>query len=238
MATFVLVPGAWLGGWCWSDVADELRRAGHWVHCATLTGLADRRHLVHPQVGLSTHVADIVNLLTYETARDVVLVGHSYAGAVVTGVADVVPERLRRLVFVDTAPVPDGAAVLDFYPPAAESQVRRAVTELGDGWLWPFPGFDELGETASLDGLGPATRAEMARLATSQPFRTVTEKLRLDHPPTNGVDCLGILCHDGRAFVEQGAELPGRWEFEHLDTGHWPMLSRPAELAAILDAAA
>src|SRR6185436_15367851 len=86
--TFVLVHGAWHGGWCWARVADRLRAAGHTVYTPTLTGLADRRHLLSPQVNLDTHIADITNLLEYEELKDVVLVGHSYAGIIVSGVAD------------------------------------------------------------------------------------------------------------------------------------------------------
>ena len=85
---FVLVHGAWHGGWCWSRVATRLRAAGHIVHTPTLTGLGERRHLISAQVNLDTHVEDVVNLLEFEDLRDVVLVGHSYGGIVITGVAD------------------------------------------------------------------------------------------------------------------------------------------------------
>ena len=102
MATFVLVPGFWLGGWAWHDVAQALRLAGHDVYPVTLTGLGERVHLGGPHVNLDTHITDVVNLLRYEDLRDVILVGHSYAAIVVNGAADQVPERIARLVFVDT----------------------------------------------------------------------------------------------------------------------------------------
>ena len=108
MATFVLVPGFWLGGWAWRDVAEPLRAAGHCVYPVTLTGLGERVQLGGPQVNLDTHIADVVNLLRYEQLHEVVLVGHSYAGTVITGVADQAPERIAQLVYVDTWPLPDG----------------------------------------------------------------------------------------------------------------------------------
>ena len=115
MAKIVLVPGFWLGGWAWADVAAPLRAAGHTVYTPTLTGLGERVHLGEPQTDLETHIADIVNLLTFERLDDVVLVGHSYAGSNVTiGVADRVPERIARLIYVDTAPLPDGMSQADF----------------------------------------------------------------------------------------------------------------------------
>jgi pimeloyl-ACP methyl ester carboxylesterase len=95
MTAFVLVPVAWLGGWAWRDVTPRLRAAGHEVYTPTLTGLGERRHLARPDVDLDTHIQDVVNVLEYEDLRDVVLVGHSYAGIVVTGVADRAPDRPR-----------------------------------------------------------------------------------------------------------------------------------------------
>src|SRR5438128_128006 len=101
MATFVLVHGAWHGGWCWKRVTPLLRAAGHEVYATTLTGLGERVHLASPNVGLALHVQDVVGVLEYEDLRDVILVGHSYGGIVISGVADRVPERLRHLVYLD-----------------------------------------------------------------------------------------------------------------------------------------
>lgn len=111
MANIVLVPGFWLGGWAWADVAAPLRAAGHTVYTPSLTGLGERVHLGGPQTDLETHITDVI------------LVGHSYAGALITGVADRIPERLARLVYVDTAPLPAGMAQADFGPP--EQRARR-----------------------------------------------------------------------------------------------------------------
>src|SRR3712207_1296724 len=108
MTPYVLVGGAWLGGWCWQRVARRLREEGHDAYPATLTGLGERVHLASPEVVLETHITDVVNLVEFEDLHDVVLVGHSYGGLVVTGAADRLPERISELVYLDTAPLLDG----------------------------------------------------------------------------------------------------------------------------------
>src|SRR5438034_4105653 len=135
----VLVPGACLGGWAWHDVAARLRSLGHDVHPVTLTGLGDRVHLAHAGIDLETHIADVVNVLDYEDLEDAVLVGHSYAGVVVAGVADRRPERLAAVVYLDTGPLPDGMAIVDVQRPELRDRQRRDAEERGEGWRWPVP---------------------------------------------------------------------------------------------------
>src|SRR3712207_1892066 len=117
MTTYVLVGGGWLGGWCWQKVARRLREEGHDVYPATLTGLGERVHLASPQVDLDTHITDVVNLIEFEDRHEVVLLGHSYASLVVTGVADKIPGRISELVYLDTAPLSDGACLIEKFPP-------------------------------------------------------------------------------------------------------------------------
>jgi pimeloyl-ACP methyl ester carboxylesterase len=137
MATFVLVHGAWHGSWCWKRVRKHLQAEGHEVFTPTLTGVGERSHFISPQITLDTHVADIVNLLRWEELTDVVLCGHSYAGCVITGVADRVPERLRALVYLDAFILENGQSLHDVLPrEVAEDQVRGAA-ETGDGWRVP-----------------------------------------------------------------------------------------------------
>src|SRR6266480_552113 len=108
MSTFLLVPGAWLGGWCWRYVAADLRAAGHTVIPATLTGLGERAHLLSRKIDLDTHISDLVSLFEYEDLHHVILVGHSYGGVVITGVAEQVPARIQRLVYLDASVPRDG----------------------------------------------------------------------------------------------------------------------------------
>src|SRR5215218_11345208 len=137
MATYVLVGGAWLGGWCWQPIARHLRDQGHNSYPLTLTGLGERAHLASPEVDLETHITDVVNLIEFEDLHDVVLVGHSYAGIVVTGVADRIPERISLLAYLDSGPSPDGVSFLDLQPPAARELLERLIEQEGEGWRLP-----------------------------------------------------------------------------------------------------
>ena len=242
MATYVLVPGAWLGGWAWQDVAARLRAKGHDVYPVTLTGLGERVHLARPEIDLETHIADVVNTIEWNDLDDVILAGHSYAGIVVTGVADRIPDRIQQLVYVDSAPFADGMAMTDLYPPDALAALRQTVDAFGEGWRWPFPGFELLAEDASVAGLGEAERAAIEARAVPQPWATYTQPLRLqqanagDAPPFRRV---AIACDDMRSMVASGvpqiaALTASPWHYLELETGHWPMFSAPAELADML----
>jgi pimeloyl-ACP methyl ester carboxylesterase len=245
MTTYVLVAGAWLGGWSWRPVTDELRRHGHDVHPVTLTGLGDRAQLATPEVDLDTYLADIVDLVESEDLRDLVLVGHSYAGHVVTGVADRIPERISQLAYLDAGPSPDGAAFLDLQPPPVRALIERLVEEAGEGWRIPMPSWEELEGVmgASLDGLGEQERARMRAGATAQPLRTWTQPLSLQRPAGDPLPKLLVTCSIPLAQVRQMiadahpwfAALAGpEWSFLELPTGHWPMFSVPGALAALL----
>jgi pimeloyl-ACP methyl ester carboxylesterase len=245
MTTYVLVPGAWLGGWCWQPVARRLRGQGHDVYPVTLTGLGERSHLAGPQVDLDTHLTDVVNLVENEDLRDVVLLGHSYAGIVVTGVADRIPERIALLAYLDAGPVPDGLAYLDTQEPEAKAHAERQVAGHGDGWRLPLPSFEELEKVngASLDGLGDAERALLRSRAVPQPFATYTQPLRLANPAREALPKLLVAnsfpLQQVRELIAARhpwfQELGGpRWRLMELPTGHWAMFSAPEELADLL----
>jgi pimeloyl-ACP methyl ester carboxylesterase len=136
MATFVLVHGAGGGGFSWQALAGLLRSAGHLVYSPSLTGYGDREHLSGPQVNLSMHTQDIVNLIEMEDLRDIVLVGHSYGGMVITGVADRVPERIAHLVYEDAMLPRDRESAMDIGNSVGASDPRAALV---DGWKLPFP---------------------------------------------------------------------------------------------------
>lgn len=137
--TFVLVHGGWCGGWWMSRVASALRHQGADVFAPTLTGLGERAHLASPEIGLSTHVRDVLGVLHYEDLRDVVLVGHSYGGAVVTGVADRARDRLRRLIYMDAFVLKDGQSLQDVCPPGMAELFVELARQSGEDWRVPSP---------------------------------------------------------------------------------------------------
>jgi pimeloyl-ACP methyl ester carboxylesterase len=138
--TYVLVHGAWHGSWCWKRVRAALQSAGHNVFTPTLTGLGERSHLNSAAVDLSTHIADIVNLVKWEELSDVVLCGHSYAGCVITGVADQIPDRIRALVFLDAFVLENGESLMDIVPSEVVQAIRDLAKATGEGWkVNPMP---------------------------------------------------------------------------------------------------
>ena len=124
MAIFVLIHGTGCGGWVWQKVAPRLRAGGHEVYTPTLTGIGDRSHLLTSGVDLMTHITDVVNLLSYEDLSEVVLVGHSYAGMVITGVAARMPQRLKLLVYFDAYLPDEGQCERDLWPPQMRAEIE------------------------------------------------------------------------------------------------------------------
>lgn len=227
--TFLLLHGAWHGGWVWRRVAPLLRAVGHEVHTPTLTGTSDRAHLLTPSVGLGTHIQDVVALIEAHDLTDVVLVGHSYAGQVVTGVADRVPDRLRTRVYLDAFVGDDGDAAIDLLPDTVAAHYRESVAGPGFGWLIPVRSLTVLGVTddADLAWLGP-------RL-TPHPWLTYTEPLRLtgsgDTVPAAFVECVDWM----RVFRTHRERAAARgWPVHEVKTGHEAMVTAPRELADVL----
>jgi pimeloyl-ACP methyl ester carboxylesterase len=239
MTTFVLVPGFWLGAWAWRPVAADLRQHGHDVYPVSLTGLGERAHLARPDTDLEVHVTDVVNLLTYEDLSDVVLVGHSYGGSVVTAAAARAAGRVSQLVYVDSGPLPDGVAQADFTPPPERERNEALVAGQGDGWRLPPPPWADL--AAGVPGVDDSTVALLRARSAGQPWATATAPVRLTGE-WEKLPRLGVLSSFTVAQVQaMAAAMPvcrhmagDAWRFEEMPTWHWPMLSRPAELAAIL----
>jgi pimeloyl-ACP methyl ester carboxylesterase len=229
MATFVLVHGAWQGGWTWARVAPLLRAAGHDVFTPTLTGLGDRSHLLSPAVGLETHVRDVTALLAAERLADVVLVGHSYSGQVIAGVASERPELIRRLVFVDAFVPHDGASASQLQPPTIAHHYRESVEERGFGWLIPPRRLEVLGVT------DPEDVDWLSALMLPHPYKTFNDGARVTERslqlPSAFVECVDWM----RVFtpMREVAESRG-WPVRELRTGHQPMTTAPIALASTL----
>jgi len=172
-----------------------------------------------------------------------VLLGHSYGGLVVTGAADRIPERISELVYLDTVPLPDGAILLEKFPPDLRKRTEDRVRESGEGWKFPVPPPEELANMASLKGVDEDHLRLLYSRATTQPFGTYTQPLRLKNPAREGLPKLGILCSFSLDRVKEMVaggnpsfrEMVGpNWRFAELPTGHYPMFSRPDDLAAVL----
>ena len=230
MATYVLVHGAWHGGWCWRAVARSLRAAGHEVHTPSLTGLGDRLHLAAPDIDLDTHVMDVVHLLEMEDLTGVVLVGHSYGGMVVTGAADRAHPRIRSLVYLDAFVPEDGRTLLDYVVP--ERAARMAEEGRRTGWVSPPPmSLWGLRERAHLDFVGPRE--------VRQPFATMTSRIALANQdalarlPKTFVYCSSPATGSFDQFAVRYRGAPG-WRSHELRTGHDAMILVPGEVTAIL----
>lgn len=226
---FVLLHGAWHGGWVWRRVATRLRAGGHEVLTPTLTGVSDRAHLLSPAVGLDTHIEDVVSLLDAEDVTDAVLVGHSYAGQVVTGVADARPERLRRRVYLDAFAGNDGEAAIALQPAEVAAHYRKSVADQGFGWLIPVRPLERLGVTREED------KAWLTPRLTPHPWRTYTQPLRVAGRQ-HEVSAAYIECTDWMRVFRNQAERAKQqgWEAREIATGHEAMVTAPRELAALL----
>jgi pimeloyl-ACP methyl ester carboxylesterase len=229
MATFVIVHGAWSGAHAWRWVRPLLRSGGHEVFTPALTGLGERSHLASAQVDLDTHVRDMVGVLEYEDLREVVLVGHSYGGMVISGVGDRVPERLAQLVYLDAEVPMDGQSELDVLPPQERAGYEEAARSKGQGWQIPPP---------LPEDLDPRVRWVMVRMVP-QPLATFAQPLRLRNPADPQVLRAYVLCTAGK----EGQELPGYvqrarsdpgWRFVELAAGHSAHATAPRELADVL----
>lgn len=231
-ATYVLVHGAWHGGWCWRLVAERLSGAGHRVYCPTLTGLGERAHLLSRAVNLDTHIADVAGLLEAEELKDVVLAGHSYGGIVITGVAARAKARLRQLVYLDSAIVEDGATWSGVAPAAVAAERRKLAQESSGGLSMPVP-------KAEVFGLREPNDIEwVQRRMTPHPFAPYDQTMHWGGPVGNGLPKVYIDCTDpayvGLAAVKDRYRGKPGWPFVELKTGHDAMVSAPEELTRIL----
>jgi pimeloyl-ACP methyl ester carboxylesterase len=230
-STFVLVHGAWSGGWCYARVAALLRARGHTVFTPTLTGQGERAHLLSGAINLSTHIEDILGVFRCERLSDVVLGGHSYGGMVITGVADRIPEKIKALAYLDAFVPQDGQSLFDINIPANTQRFLDNAGATG-GLSVPAP-------PASYFGVNAADAATVDALATPHPLGCFTEKLKLTgayravktHLYVHGT----VLPRESpfRPFYERA--LAAGWSARSLACGHDVMLDMPEQTAELLE---
>ena len=239
---YVLIHPAWLGGWCWSKVVPLLLAEGHGVHAPTLTGLGERVHLGNPDISLATHIKDVVNALEFENLQRVILVGTSSGGMVVTGVADRVPERLARVVYLDAFVPEHNQSLVDLLPADRRRAMEEFVKAEGQGWLLPrfaTPSWERIvremwGVTSDDD-----VSWMLARLRPT-PFRHFSDPVRRLNPAAAKVDRVYIRCRQfqpGKHVFDRHAAMARQtlgWRCLELETPHLPYITHPAELAKVL----
>ncbi len=244
MATYVLVHGGSHGGWCWRDVGTILRNNGHNVFTPTLTGLGERSHLLSPDIDLNTHILDIANVLEWEELDDVILVGHSYSGHVITGVADRVKYRLRHVVYLDA-----------FIPKNGQSPVSHTLTTLNPHVTPEEVDAEIERRKASANKLGgaptfsknmfdiPKNKSELydwvERRITLHPVNSHIHPIRLENDGSEGLPRTYILCTGSPQqtpfkVLAQSIRSTEDWSYRELDTGHDAMVTMPTETATLL----
>jgi pimeloyl-ACP methyl ester carboxylesterase len=232
--TYVLVHGAFFGGWCWKEVAAGLRALGHLVYTPTLTGLGERSHLLATRPTLETFIEDVTQVLRFEDLNNVILVGHSFAGSVVSALADRMPETLRHLVYLDAQLLLSGQSPASGAPSETMERYRQRVIETSQGPV--IPPFDP--QTFGITDLEVA--AWIKTRLTPHPFQTYFDELALKNPLGNGVPATYIACIYPRyANVASSHELARQiegWTYVELPTGHNAMLSMPGKLVTLLAA--
>ena len=238
MANFVLVHGAWHGGWCWQRVTSALQAQGHRVHALTLTGLGERAHLLSPAITLDTHIDDVISAIEVEELQDVILAVHSYAGMIGTAVADRLGKHLKHLVYVD-AVIPKPGESWSSTQSAATQQQRLSAAQASTRFSFPPP-------DPEVFGLHDADHAWVKRRQTPHPGNTYQAPLAFDIQrvaaiPRTFVNCtqpaLGTI-EPSRLRAKDPKFWDGAWlpnsKIVELKTGHDPMISEPAALTKIL----
>jgi pimeloyl-ACP methyl ester carboxylesterase len=221
--TMVIVHGAWAGGWAFRDLDLALRAEGVQVHRPTLTGLGSTHHIASSDIGLDVHVTDIANFLLFEELQDVVLVGHSYGGMVITGVAEIVPDRIRRLVYLDAFVPRDGESVASLAPDLIAAIRDGAGERARPGFIVPF--WEAAGSPVPRD--------------VDHPEKTFTDSLELRGEPGNGLPATYVLTREapGEPDAFDAAAARARtlgWTVLELTADHNPHWSQPGPLTALL----
>jgi len=243
MACFVLVHGAFNGGWYWKRVRARLAAAGHEVYTPTLTGTGERAHLLSRAIDLSAHIRDIVGVLEYEDLSGVILVGHSYGGMVISGVVDQIPERVARVVYFDAHVAADGKSSLDLMGGGTNATLAALEKAEGDGWLLPPVPLEAFGIT------DPADVAWISPRRHPLPMKCLAERISLTNEaakkiPRDFVRCtrrdllVKFLGDDSLAGFEARARAEG-YDMYEIASGHDAMITHPDEtLRVLLDVAA
>jgi pimeloyl-ACP methyl ester carboxylesterase len=223
MTTFVLVPGAWLGGWVWKKILPKLEAKGHKVYPVTLTGMGERVHLATKEIGIESAIQDVVNVIEYNDLDDFVLVGHSFAGKVVAAVADRVPKKVKLILYLDAFRPEKIRTPQGSFDPSEFGKLKKGE------WEYPF-------KEIIVDNIGKDVRGSdrkwMLSKSTPWPRKYANEPVKLSKN-FDSVKSAYIFCTGSGDPVDE--IIQGKWgklegPYKVIESGHWPMVTRPNEL--------
>jgi pimeloyl-ACP methyl ester carboxylesterase len=229
---FVLVHGAWHGGWCWRRVSDALRAAGHVVFTPTLTGLGERAHLLKPGLTIDHFATDVANVIESEELQRVVLVGHSFAGGLISLIADRNPQVIKCLVYLDAVLLENGQSAFGKLTPGIVAQRIQLAHETSQGLTIPAPA------PAAFGVIEAADTAWLSRRLTPHPLSSYQEPIRLNHPLGNGLKKTYIACieptYQPLAPTHEWVKRQKGWQYLEFSSGHDAMVSAPDALTEVL----
>ena len=229
--TFVLVHGAWAGGWCWTRVAEPLAAAGHRVYAPTQTGCGERSHLISNSITLDVVTKDLINVLEWEDLTDVVLVAHSFGGVAATAAADQQRQRIRQIVYLDAMILQHGQSAFSSFSPELVAARRKLALESSAGLSMPVPDPKSFGIVDAGDS------AWFEAKCTPHPISTYESALTLKYPVGNGLPATYVAVKPdyeplttSRAYAKSRPE----WHYVEIEAGHAAMVTSPAAVLAIL----
>lgn len=230
MSNFVLIHGGMIGGNCWHKVRKSLEEKKHVALTPTLTGIAERKHLAHPNVDLETHIQDILNTIFYEELDDIILVGHSYRGMVITGVADRIPTKIKKLIYVAAVLPMNGESMFDAVGPEISSFLYSSAQE-NNGWQVPASTPQNYGIKA------PDDVKWFKNMSTPHPLKSFQQKLHFKISSFKKLNTIYIKCSQDLALASMATraknmEIP----CYEIDAGHFPMITYREALVDLLEA--
>lgn len=229
--TFVLVHGAFHGGWCWKRVTSLLEAAGHRVFAPTQTGLGERVHLLQQGLNLDTFINDIANVLLWEDLTDVTLVGHSFGGIIATGVADRMRRRIRNLIYLDSLILRDGESAFDSIAPEIVEERRAAAMKTSGGLTMVVPPPSAFGIT------DPQDAAWLSRYCTPHPMATYEDRMVLSAEPGNGLPATYVAVtphYEPTTASREYARSRSDWTYREVPGAHDMMVNDPTGVVGIL----
>ena len=228
---FLLIHGAWHGGWVWNEISEILNYQGYSVSTPTLTGLGEKKHLLSSKITIDTFIVDVVNHIIFENLNNIILVGHSFAGSVISGVADKLKDRIQKLIYFDAVILKDGQKPFDIAPKGLVKQRIELAKRFGNGISIPAPSADAFGVFDVKKSL------LLEEKLTPHPLSTYQSKLTIKNEIGNGIPLFYIFCNDPvYKSLESSREVVRKlkWPIFELNAGHDAMLTHPKETLNLL----